>query len=525
MKKFFIPIFFALTGLLQFSATAQATYNPPQNINADVGLSEGKFQVILSWDEPSGITQSENPEIIYNTAIYNAHSKLIKTFVHALDKFLAINEDSIVIQSMEYFNNNIYAVETETYSGCGGVPIKTYNLGILDPVEGTLDVMMYSTIEDQTGMAWNPINGKVYISLGKPFFDTNFGVLNLNTGYYETITYFESLATIAIDNDGICYGLTYNNKFGVIDLTNGNFTEIATLPVQMLMKCQNLAIDRSTNELYWAARLIGADRCPLYKINKTTGDLTVIGYFPEGTDFQVQSFAILSSIPPMYHIYRDGEKLTEQPISSLTYTDTSVSETETYQYCITAIYDYYHESNSVCKDVTVCNACQAITEITAETASASITINWEYDDTETSFDVYRNDVFLENTTALHYTDNAVSDDITYIYCVIPLQQCCETLKTCSAPIVLTNIAEEKETDFVVFPNPTMGQFQIVSDEYQVVSIEIFDLLGRTVEAKHVLPEHVLSTETIINISHLPTGMYFVRIQTDNGAITRKVVKR
>ena len=517
MKKIFLCMIAAAICMFRLSVTAQTTYNSPRNVNYEIELSEGKYQVTLSWDEPQGTTQSENPEIIYNTAVYNDHCKLVKTFVHALDKFLTINEDSIVIQSMEYFNNNIYAVETQTYFSCGGTPIEICNLGILDPVEGTIDVIQYSTIENQTGMAWNPINGKIYISLGKPFLDTNFGVLNLNSGYYESITYFETLATIAIDNDGICYGLTYDNKFGVIDLTNGDFIEIATLPVEMLMKCQNLAIDRSTNELYWAARLVGSDKCPLYQINKTTGDLTVIGYFPEGIDFQVQSFTILSSIPLMYHVYRDGEKLTEQPISSLTYTDTSVSETETYQYCITAVYDYFYESNPVCKDVTVCNTCQTITEITTETTSESITIKWEYDNTETSFDVYRNDVFLENTTTSHYTDNTVSYNETYIYCIIPIQQCCENVKTCSPPVVLTNIAEKETDTFAVFPNPASKT--IIIKGKNITKVMIYNSLGQSV-AKFECTKN----DIIHDISLYPEGLYFLQIcSKDNVTVSKRLL--
>jgi hypothetical protein len=31
--------------------------------------------------------------------------------------------------------------------------------------------------------------------------------------------------------------------------------------------------------------------------------------------------------------------------------------------------------------------------------------------------------------------------------------------------------------------------------------------------------------TTIDLSNLPTGMYFIRIQTENGAVVRKVVKQ
>ncbi|MCL2131920.1 MAG: T9SS type A sorting domain-containing protein [Lentimicrobiaceae bacterium] len=47
-------------------------------------------------------------------------------------------------------------------------------------------------------------------------------------------------------------------------------------------------------------------------------------------------------------------------------------------------------------------------------------------------------------------------------------------------------------------------------------------MGRkyNVGAKHVLP----NDEIVIDISHLANGMYFLKIQTDNGTVIKKVVK-
>ncbi|MCL2131771.1 MAG: T9SS type A sorting domain-containing protein [Lentimicrobiaceae bacterium] len=42
-----------------------------------------------------------------------------------------------------------------------------------------------------------------------------------------------------------------------------------------------------------------------------------------------------------------------------------------------------------------------------------------------------------------------------------------------------------------------------------------------VGAKHVLPNE----EIVIDISHLANGLYFLKIQTDNGIVMKKVVKQ
>jgi uncharacterized protein YjdB len=70
-------------------------------------------------------------------------------------------------------------------------------------------------------------------------------------------------------------------------------------------------------------------------------------------------------------------------------------------------------------------------------------------------------------------------------------------------------------DIIVYPNPTRG-------ELRIENVEIFDLMGRSVGANNIRPNE---NEISIDISHLPSGVYFIRIQTENGAVTKKVVKR
>ncbi|MCL2073309.1 MAG: leucine-rich repeat protein [Marinilabiliaceae bacterium] len=60
----------------------------------------------------------------------------------------------------------------------------------------------------------------------------------------------------------------------------------------------------------------------------------------------------------------------------------------------------------------------------------------------------------------------------------------------------------------VYPNPTSGQFSVVSSEISVFSIEIFDAAGRLV---HREPCTMNRATVEIDISHLSTGVYFVKV--------------
>jgi len=85
-------------------------------------------------------------------------------------------------------------------------------------------------------------------------------------------------------------------------------------------------------------------------------------------------------------------------------------------------------------------------------------------------------------------------------------------------------------DLRIYPNPTTGQLQISpagggqrgwnNDELRIESIEVFDVYGRALLSFASL----MSSETTIDISNLATGIYFVKIRTEQGEVIRKVVK-
>ena len=70
----------------------------------------------------------------------------------------------------------------------------------------------------------------------------------------------------------------------------------------------------------------------------------------------------------------------------------------------------------------------------------------------------------------------------------------------------------------VYPNPTTGELHVTSDALHVTKLEVFDIYGR--KQSHV--SRVTSNE--INIAHLPAGVYFVKVYTEQGVVVEKVIK-
>ncbi len=83
---------------------------------------------------------------------------------------------------------------------------------------------------------------------------------------------------------------------------------------------------------------------------------------------------------------------------------------------------------------------------------------------------------------------------------------------------------------VVWPNPTRGEFKVQSSKFKVEfeSLELVDLYGKSLNCSplHRLGEGPgVGAETLeLDISHLPSGIYFIRIKIKDQTIVKKIIK-
>ncbi|MBL7905115.1 MAG: T9SS type A sorting domain-containing protein [Bacteroidales bacterium] len=83
---------------------------------------------------------------------------------------------------------------------------------------------------------------------------------------------------------------------------------------------------------------------------------------------------------------------------------------------------------------------------------------------------------------------------------------------------------DKEREVVeVWPNPTYRQFKVQSSKRNVEleRIEMVDVYGKIVEMRSQEPG---TGNQEVDISHLPAGIYIIRISLDNQTIVKKIVK-
>jgi len=80
-----------------------------------------------------------------------------------------------------------------------------------------------------------------------------------------------------------------------------------------------------------------------------------------------------------------------------------------------------------------------------------------------------------------------------------------------------------DVQLMVYPNPNKGQLIINNEKLLIIkSIDIFDISGKIVSSHH--PNISLSNQNI-DISNLNAGIYFVKITTDAGEVTKEIIKQ
>ena len=78
------------------------------------------------------------------------------------------------------------------------------------------------------------------------------------------------------------------------------------------------------------------------------------------------------------------------------------------------------------------------------------------------------------------------------------------------------IAEQESDRLRIYPNPASDQLYVEGSDIQ--SLSLCDLLGKTICT-------LSGSQNSINISTLPSGVYWLRVTTSSGIVTKKIVKK
>jgi len=251
-----------------------------------------------------------------------------------------------------------------------------------------------------------------------------------------------------------------------------------------------------------------------------------------------------------YEIYRNGILLTSQETNSIEI----IFEPEPYTVFDTTfviqIKAVYEQCKSELTDevpvVISCGPkyCEPPVELTVINEAKDAVLSWKVpvniDGLLLGYNIYRNDVQINNDNLVvepKYRDEKL-DDGTYIYQISSVYlHCDESEKSDGASItIITKSINNLTNSFNIYPNPTIGKFEIQSSKFKVQSVEIFDMLGRKIPLQFIegvdgaagrgskVGWQPQADGVVMDISNLSNGVYFLKIETEEGTVVKKVTK-
>jgi hypothetical protein len=124
-----------------------------------------------------------------------------------------------------------------------------------------------------------------------------------------------------------------------------------------------------------------------------------------------------------------------------------------------------------------------------------------------------------------FTATGLTPDAIYFFNVVVSDMANNKTAYTSLKITtLVGIETQSITSLWVYPNPTSGELRIMNNEPLLMNnVEIYDVYGKSI----VIPNVAQRNEEFktINISNLANGVYFLRIQTEQGVVTKKIIKQ
>jgi len=164
-----------------------------------------------------------------------------------------------------------------------------------------------------------------------------------------------------------------------------------------------------------------------------------------------------------------------------------------------------------------------------------VNLSWVAPESEyvTGFDIFRNGVLLARLDSTINSFSSQTDTLEtgdYKYCVVPVYPyICDLEEKCFETYINNVGIKNYSFDLLLYPNPANNELRITNYELRITNVEIYDVFGRKVGEK--FPFNVLKGWTakpdgiVINISHLPAGVYIVKIFTDQGEVVEKIIKQ
>ncbi len=156
-----------------------------------------------------------------------------------------------------------------------------------------------------------------------------------------------------------------------------------------------------------------------------------------------------------------------------------------------------------------------VEDLQAEATETGVTLAWNAPEGAINYIIYRNGIEIAQTSETTYTDNIISKDGFYTYCVVA-----EYAEGASVPdcviVEFLDAISENEAEFAIYPNPVNNTLFVNCGNAEF-SYEMFNGMGQKVASGNA------TGNAQISVNDMTKGIYFLRLTTGTQVRMEKVV--
>ena len=169
------------------------------------------------------------------------------------------------------------------------------------------------------------------------------------------------------------------------------------------------------------------------------------------------------------------------------------------------------------------NICEPVKSINADVNKDIVIVTWTAPDQEiVKYEIYRDTKHVGETDGLSFVDTEIEHNraFAYTYSVRPVYEDCDgAFRSVTAKWGVNVNEYSHDTKVTVYPNPTNDKIYIVTDA-EVEEVVVYDIYGRQQKLSAISGQ-----QSVIDVSTLNAGIYFIKINTEEGNIVKRIIKQ
>ena len=217
--------------------------------------------------------------------------------------------------------------------------------------------------------------------------------------------------------------------------------------------------------------------------------------------------------PTGYNLYINNELI----LSNTKETSFSIDKSD---FCIVEVVALYENDMTSVGSVEIYSSEFDVPQnLTATDNTSNIVVSWDAVEKATAYEVYRNNKFLANVDSTSYTDGDFlkGEELCYqVRAIFGNNKSAFTKEVCVT--ATADMIDEIDSKVEIYPNPVNDKLYIET-QTQTLTIEIYDVYGRRQQLSAVSHQ-----PSAVDVSGMNSGVYFVKVVTENGEIVKRFVK-